>query len=137
MLSDDEEMTMPARDLFESLVEQGRMLNRTRAAYNERLEEQLAETRARALRAAQASMEKFQWRPKVSIALINHTVCQTCGAESKLFSGFGVLMRRNSDQAVRIVMTPQLDPAFPHETHYHASTTAACIHCLPSKGFTS
>ena len=81
--NNSDDMEVPARDLFELLVEQGRMLNRTKAAYNERLEEQLAETRARALRGAQASMDRFQWRPKTSIALINHSVCQTCGTESK------------------------------------------------------
>lgn len=126
---------LPVKDLFDELVAQGRMLNRTKEAHDERIAEQIAEMQARAQRAAQASLERFQWRPKASIALINVIICQQCKSETYQFSGFGILMRRNSDAAVRIVMTPQLDPAFPRETHVTESRTASCMCCLPGHGF--
>lgn len=117
------------------LLEEGRRLMRRDSA-SDRIRAMQDESAARSLLAAQRAMEKFQWRPKASVALINRCTCSGCGEEINLFAGFGVEMYRNSDQSTRIVMTPVLDPAWPKATHFTHTVTSACSSCLADHGFT-
>lgn len=116
------------------LLEEGRRLMRRDSA-SDRIRAMQDESAARSLLAAQRAMEKFQWRPKASVALINRCECSGCGSFLDLFAGFGVEMYRNSDKATRIVMTPVLDPAWPRATHFTETVTAACASCIEDQGF--
>jgi hypothetical protein len=101
----------------------------------ERIREQLQESAQRSAAASAIALARLQWRPKTSVALLNLCTCQHCGTSQTVFAGFGILMYRNSDASERIVMTPQLDTAFPRDTHYMETITAGCPSCLPSRGF--
>lgn len=122
-------------DLFELLLAQGRAMMRTPAARNERLQEQAEAMAARSLQASIRAMERFQWRPRASIALVNRVHCSCCGSITPMFAGFGVSLFRNSDQTERIVMSPALDPAFPRETHYTETFLSSCVECITNQGF--
>jgi|GEM_PF-4229798 len=122
-------------DLFEILLAQGRAIMRSPGARNERLQEQADAAAARSLQASIRAMERFQWRPQASIALINRIHCTCCGSVNSVFAGFGVSMFRNADQTERIVMTPVLDPAFPRRTHYTETFLSSCIECITNQGF--
>ena len=124
-----------AGDLLQDLLTQGRKVLRSKEGQRSRIQEQLAESASRSALAAQRALERLQWRPRASVALINRCTCAGCGTSFRLFAGFGVSMFRNSDSAERLVMTPVLDPAFKHETHYTDSVTAACISCIERVGF--
>ena len=123
------------RDLFD-LIREGRKIlykeNNTVAHIRE-LQEQAA---ARNLAATQKMMEKLAWRPRASVALFNQCLCGGCGESTTLFAGFGVEMYRRSDEAVRLVMTGSLDPAYLRSIHYTSTVTQACINCVWDYGFT-
>lgn len=124
-----------AENLLASLLTQGKAILKSPAGHAERIREQIEEQALRSAAAQALALARFQWRPCSSIVLINVCTCANCGTEQARFSGFGVMMYRNSDDSARIVMTPQLDPAFPKQEHYTRSTEAACISCLPSLNF--
>lgn len=126
---------LEAEELLASLLTQGRAILKSPAGHAERIREQLEEAALRSAAASALALARLQWRPRAAIALINTCVCRHCGSRSQQFAGFGVLMYRNSDAAERIVMTPQLDPAFPRRTHHTATITEACAVCLPEQGF--
>lgn len=125
-----------AGDLLQDLLAQGRKIMRSKEGQRSRIQEQLAEAASRSALAAQRALDRLQWRPRASVALVNRYSCRGCGTSWKQFSGFAVSMYRNSDQSERLVMTPVLDPAFKHETHYTESEVQACLKCLPDHGFT-
>jgi hypothetical protein len=125
-----------AENLLASLLTQGRAILRSPEGHAQRIREQIEEAAARSAAASALALARLQWRPRKSIALLNLCTCQHCGAKSTVFAGFGVLMYRNSDSAERIVMTPQLDTAFPRDTHWMETITAACASCLGERGFT-
>jgi hypothetical protein len=126
-----------AEELLASLLTQGHSIMRSPAGHAARIKEQIEEAALRSAAASAIALARLQWRPQASIALLNVCTCQQCHTKQTQFAGFGVLMTRNSDAAERIVMTPQLDPAFPRRTHYTATITAACVYCLPESGFST
>lgn len=126
---------LEAENLLASLLTQGRAILRSPAGHAERIREQMEEAAARSAAASALALARLQWRPRKSIALLNICTCEQCASRTTQFAGFGVLMYRNSDNATRIVMTPRLDQAFPLDTHYIETLTAACPACLPSLGF--
>lgn len=125
-----------AEDMLMSLLTQGREILHSPKGHAERIKEQQEEAALRSAQASAAVLARLQWRPRASIALINLCSCQTCKSSRSLFAGFGILMYRNADDSSRIVMTPQLDPAYPRQTHYTQTITAACADCLSQFGFT-
>lgn len=124
-----------AGDLLSDLLREGRALLRTPEAHRSRLEEQQAEAAARGAAQAARMMERMQWRPRASVAMVTVCTCSSCGGETQTFAGFGVAMFRNSDHSERIVMTHGLDKAWPRETHVIHSTADSCITCMVAEGF--
>lgn len=113
-----------------SLVFQGRALSTPKEQRNKTIQALQDAAMERSLAAAARMMERLQWRPRASVALIEVIHCAECSSETRIFRGFGVAMFRNTDASERIVMTPALDQAFPRETHTVLSSTPACINCL-------
>lgn len=122
-----------------SLVINGRALHKEEREESKTIKSirEMQEANAqRSLMAAQRAMERLQWRPVTSIALVHTYVCRNCAGTMRLHAGFGVLMKRAVDQAERILMTECLDQAYPKEIHHTRSHNAACPSCLPALGFT-
>ena len=124
-----------AGDLLSDLLREGRALMRTPEAHKSRLEEQQAEAAARGAAQAARMMERMQWRPRASVAMVTVCTCKVCGNEARTFAGFGVAMFRNSDQSERIVITQGLDKDWPRETHVIHSTADSCLTCMVAEGF--
>lgn len=136
MFEPTQDEILSAGDLLQDLLTQGRKALRSKEGQRTRIQEQLAESAARSALAAQRALDRMQWRPRASVALINRCICDTCHTETRVFAGFGVSMFRNMDGAERLVMTPMLDNGFKHETHYTDTVTPACIACVQAMGFT-
>jgi hypothetical protein len=135
MFTPSREEVSEAENLLAQLLQQGHSIVHSPAGHAARIREQQEEAALRSAAASAMALARLQWRPRASVALLNQCTCQCCGRHSTRFEGFGVLMYRNSDSSERIVMTPQLDTAFPRRTHQIATVTAACPDCLTQLGF--
>lgn len=124
-----------AEDLLASLLTQGRKIYHSPKGQAERIREQIEEANLRSATLQAAALARLQWRPRAAVALLDTRTCQHCHTSQTVFLGFGLSMYRNTDAAERIVMTPQLDTAFPRETHYTQTITSGCPTCLPQRGF--
>lgn len=124
-----------AGDLLGDLIMQGRKMMRAEDKMPLRIKELQDLQAARNLAAAQRVMDRMQWRPRASIALMTTFVCASCMGRTRLFSGFGVSMFRNVDGAERIVMTGCLDEAYPREVRETTTPTQACNACIQERGF--
>lgn len=122
-------------DLFTTLIKQGRKIVYEESLTVKRIREMQEEASARNLAAAQRALDRMQWRPRASIALVHVYTCQGCGTQSRVLAGFGVSMHRRSDSAERILMCSSPDEGYAKEVHETHSTVSVCSACLASQGF--
>lgn len=126
-----------AGDLLSDLVLQGRAIGAERA-HNDTARDfarRLLELSDASLAKQAAAMAKLTWRPRATVAFINHCACTNCANEWNVFAGFGVEMYRTFDNATRTIMSPVCDPAYPKEIRTMTSPQRFCVECIDQCGF--
>jgi hypothetical protein len=121
---------IPVDQVFQSLLAKARGL----AAARERLEATDAARAAKAALEANRIAQRYEWKPRAAVAMVEEQVCTACGSVQQTFRGFGVSMRRAADGTERIVGAHGLDQGLPTERYIIHSQAEACMECLPERG---